>query len=139
MRTRTRRATSQDVSQRRPKRSRIFGDATRGRVVCLIPFLFVVVTLSGVQLASSGDDNRIRMKSRSFEPVPDVTQALEVLRSSGTSEAHLLIQFEELPDVQRRASLEQAGVRLLEYIPSKTYVATIPSSLRPGNPALGSG
>ena len=46
------------------------------------------------------------------------------------------VEFEELPDVQRRASLEQAGVRLLEYIPSKTYVATIPSSLRPGNPAL---
>lgn len=40
-----------------------------------------------------------------------------------------LIQFEQVPSAEQHRRLENAGVRLLDYIPHKAYVASLPTSI----------
>ena len=42
-----------------------------------------------------------------------------------------LVQFNEMPDKATFKTLEAMGVKLLEYIPNKTYVASLPTLLDP--------
>jgi hypothetical protein len=66
-----------------------------------------------------GAEFEIALKSRRFVPSPGVA-ALQ-----GPAPRHVLIQFKHIPDEAEREALARAGVRLLAYVPHKTWFASI--------------
>jgi uncharacterized repeat protein (TIGR01451 family) len=72
----------------------------------------------------------IALKSRQFVPVPGVERALvRDLSSTSNARRHVLIQFTEIPTAEQRSRLAAAGIRLLDYLPTNAWFASIPSSL----------
>jgi subtilisin family serine protease len=49
---------------------------------------------------------------------------------------HRLLHFAEIPDAAAREALSAAGVELLEYLPERTYLASLPGGMAPDHPAL---
>ena len=40
-----------------------------------------------------------------------------------------IIQFDQIPSAEQHRSLEQAGIQLLDYVPHKAYIASLPTSV----------
>jgi len=68
----------------------------------------------------------ILLKSRRFVPSPGISKIARLKIGSRFSErAHVLIQFKHIPNSIERKTLTDNGVRLLAYIPNKTWFASI--------------
>jgi hypothetical protein len=98
--------------------------------------LALALLLSGV---AAGDDTVI-LKSRRFVPPAGLSESLrarvpgdvsrETLRVTQDDGAtggrvHVIIQLADLPTAQRRIELLDAGVRLLSYIPNRSWLASV--------------
>jgi hypothetical protein len=77
----------------------------------------------------------IALQSRSFTPPAGVSPQ-SVLSGAEGERIHVLMQFESIPDPAERLELENAGIRLLNYIPHNAWLASVPTDLSPGIDAL---
>ncbi len=72
----------------------------------------------------------IQLKSRSFSPPENITGAIQsYIRPSGQERVHVLMQFHDIPDIGRRGILENSAVNLLNYVPQKTWFASVPRGI----------
>ena len=78
----------------------------------------------------------IRLQSRQFIPEADVKSGLNWLQTVPDSRAHVLLQLYGPPDSTTSARLEKSGIRLLNYIPSNAWFASVPRTLQIEDPAI---
>jgi hypothetical protein len=73
----------------------------------------------------------IRLKSREFIPDPGLEQEVirQQLATPAEEKIHALIQFWDIPSENDRASLENSGVILLDYVPEFSWFASLPSGI----------
>ncbi len=91
--------------------------------------LAVILLLAGLAVA----DDEVILKSRRFVPVAGLDSSLRVrapaargLRAQATSgNLHVIVQLEDIPTVERRIELVNAGVQLLSYIPNQSWLAVV--------------
>ncbi len=91
--------------------------------------LAALLLLAGL---AAGNDEVI-LKSRRFVPAAGLdkslhtrTQARSGIRMQTTSDSvHVIIQLEDVPTVERRIELINAGVQLLSYIPNRSWLAVV--------------
>lgn len=84
-------------------------------------------------------DFTILLKSRQFVPAPGMSRAMVAqLRASPTGRRHVLIQLEHIPTAEERETLEQAGVKLLAYVPHNAWFASVPATVSLSDEALSS-
>jgi hypothetical protein len=91
--------------------------------------LMAVLLLVGV---AAGNDEVI-LKSRRFVPAAGLdsslrsqTQTAGNLRmQTASGSIHVIIQLEDVPTVERRIQLINAGVQLLSYIPNRSWLAVV--------------
>jgi hypothetical protein len=97
--------------------------------------LLAVLLLVGL----AAGENEVILKSRRFVPAAGLGQSLlariqaasshGALHVTGEDTApgrmHVIIQLEDVPTVERRIELIDAGVRLLSYIPNRSWLAGI--------------
>lgn len=82
-------------------------------------------------------DFMILLKSRQFVPEPGMDKAVAMqLRASPTGRSHVLIQFDHIPTTEERETLEQAGIKLLAYIPHNAWFASVPATISLSDKAL---
>lgn len=69
--------------------------------------------------------------TRQFEPNLKAFSSVQQLqqREIFQNRFYRFVQFNKLPTTDQQAAIAQAGIRLLEYIPNKVYVASIPMSI----------
>jgi hypothetical protein len=74
-------------------------------------------------------DLTVRLKSREFVPAPGIDQAVQMQGQAAAPDEriHVLVQFWQIPSDTERASLENAGVDLLAYVPTNTWFASMPA------------
>jgi len=89
--------------------------------------LFGPVSAGHAQEPAS-DPYRISLKSRSFTP-PEEVRLESVLSDVQSTRVHILVQFRSLPSSAVKRSLEDAGIKLLNYIPNSSWFASIPTNL----------
>ncbi|HYC41222.1 MAG TPA: S8 family serine peptidase [Chitinophagaceae bacterium] len=98
--------------------------------------LIAALLLSFASSAQLSDD-RVFLKSGFVVPPADLSAAYldELNRGSRKSNGKslLLLQFETIPTPEMVSLLKRSGIDLLEYIPNRTYLATV---ARPLNAAL---
>ncbi|MCK4622079.1 MAG: S8 family serine peptidase [Desulfuromonadales bacterium] len=83
------------------------------------------------------DPFEIQLKSRKLSPPADRLTAFDtVVRRAEGERVHVLIQFEHIPDATQKLALQQAGVKLLNYVPQNTWFASVPVDLAVDHPAL---
>jgi len=91
--------------------------------------LAAVLLLAGL---AAGDDEVI-LKSRRFVPAAGLDSALRAQTQAGaeirmqttSGNMHVIIQLEDVPTVERRIELINAGVQLLSYIPNRSWLAVV--------------
>lgn len=101
----------------------------------LVIVLLLIVPSAGGQ--EPGQNFTILLKSRQFIPEPGMDKAaMTQLSASPTGRSHVLIQFDRIPTAEERETLEQAGVKLLAYIPHNAWFASVPATLSLSDKAL---
>lgn len=83
---------------------------------------------SGQRLAAPGLRVRpVRLKSGAFAGAGEPAQNLAAARAArpGAETVHVLVQLDRAPEAETRARLEQAGLRLLGYVPEQAYFAAV--------------
>ncbi len=87
----------------------------------------LIVLISNFVLAASTqesvDSNGILLKSRQFTP----TKGLSIYQNGKT---HFLIQLQNFPTKEEVATFENAGIRLLDYIPNKAWFVSLSGELK---------
>jgi len=78
----------------------------------------------------------IQLRSRQFIPEADVKSGLDWLQTVPDPRVHVLLQLYGPPDSTIRARLEKSGIRLLNYIPSNAWFASIPRTLAIDDPVI---
>ena len=71
----------------------------------------------------------IRLRSRTFTPSSGIEPALQAQMEALPVRWHGLIQLSATPDDTQRLELDQAGVRLLDYIPENAWIASLPADI----------
>jgi hypothetical protein len=90
-------------------------------------FLLAILLTIPAYSVSANDGNEILLKSRHFIPQRGITADAKAKIEAVPQRAHVLIQLERAPTIDERKDLEAKGVKLLSYIPNKTWFASIPS------------
>jgi uncharacterized repeat protein (TIGR01451 family) len=74
----------------------------------------------------------IRLKSGEFQPQGDFDPNFELVKGRFANRAvvHVILQFEEIPDLAQRKQLEARGVRLLGYLPDHAFFASVPVKVK---------
>ena len=85
--------------------------------------LSVLVALLCASSALGGDE--VILKSRRFVPAAGVSASLRGRRSEGSERIHVIIQMENVPTVERRVGFIRTGVRLLSYLPQRSWLAGV--------------
>jgi subtilisin family serine protease len=87
------------------------------------------LTPSAHPTLAQDQDLTVRLKSREFVPAPGVDQAVQMQQQAAVPDEriHVLVQFWQIPSDAERASLENAGVDLLAYVPTNTWFASMPA------------
>lgn len=102
----------------------------------LLAFILLLI----VAPASAQEPDRdftILLRSRQFVPEPGMDKAMAAqLSASPKGRSHVLIQFDHIPAAEEREALERAGVKLLAYVPHKTWFASIPATFSLSDKAL---
>ena len=91
--------------------------------------LAAVLLLAGL---AAGNDEVI-LKSRRFVPAPGLDSTLRtraradagIRMQTISGDLHVIIQLEDVPTVERRVELINAGVQLLSYIPNRSWLAVV--------------
>jgi len=78
----------------------------------------------------------IYLQSRQFIPEPDVQSGLQWLQDIPNARVHLLLQFYDFPDSTTKLYLEESDIRLLNYIPSHAWFASVPCTFSTNDPVL---
>ena len=93
---------------------------------------FSSVPQRGAQLGEnylvSTEPDKILLKSRKFIPDKNIYSdaRAKLLQNYLLNEkTHLFIRFDEIKTTEEKQSLSERGINLLEYIPEKTYVASV--------------
>lgn len=96
-----------------------------------------VVPTPLVRLSGDNEDAfKVQLQSRQFVPEAETRSGLEWLRTLHRGRVHALLQLYGPPSSADKALLEQSGIKLLDYIPSNTWFASLPTDLRPDDPAF---
>ncbi|MEJ2737062.1 MAG: S8 family serine peptidase [Anaerolineae bacterium] len=106
-------------------------------LVIVVAMLFALLPVAAA--AQAGVDARyvIALKSREFIPQPGIEPALaQEQAAAGAGRRHILLQFDDVPSDAQRAALENAGVRLLAYLPNHAWFASLPGGLSLQHPGL---
>ncbi len=80
--------------------------------------------------AQGGEEARYRitLKSRQFTPTSGVEPSLaQELTEAGDGRWHVILQFEDIPTDEQRATLEASGIKLLAYLPNFAWFASLPA------------
>lgn len=83
----------------------------------------VLVALLCASSAPGGDE--VILKSRRFVPAAGVSASLRGRRSEGSERIHVILQLENVPTVERRVGFIRTGVRLLSYLPQRSWLAGV--------------
>jgi hypothetical protein len=103
----------------------------------LTVILLFIVTPANAQ--GPDRDFTILLKSRQFVPAPGMDKVMAAqLSASPTGRSHVLIQFDHIPSAEEREALEQAGVKLLAYVPHNAWFASVPAIVSLSDKALAS-
>ncbi|HET9430366.1 MAG TPA: hypothetical protein VFO70_04275, partial [Chitinophagaceae bacterium] len=98
-----------------------------------IPLITLSTLLSLFTQAQNNPGYELMLKSGSFVPQRNITTEYllrfnkDVARTGEKSFA--ILQFENIPSVDQRNQLKQAGIELLEYIPNNAYTVIISKNL----------
>jgi subtilisin family serine protease len=88
----------------------------------------VVLPAAGAAGDPAQEDFAILLKSGTINPLAgDYTRGLAFLSANHDRPAvHMLVQLNEIPDESGREALAARGLRLLSYLPHKTWMARVP-------------
>ncbi len=92
------------------------------RIQRLLAAAIVSLAVSGI--ASAAETGPIRLKSRTFTPAPGLA-ALDAIDPASSEPQHRILQFATAVDPAERAALAAKGVRLLQSIPERAWIASI--------------
>ncbi|MBD3162791.1 MAG: hypothetical protein GF346_10400, partial [Candidatus Eisenbacteria bacterium] len=67
--------------------------------------------------------SEVQLRSRTFSPATGL-DALDRAAEAGAETRHFLVQLDRFADETERAELAALGVRLLDYIPQNTWIAS---------------
>lgn len=91
--------------------------------------LIAAMLFAGTLAAQQDDPHTVYLKSGNRIPAKNITPAqLDVLNNLTARSAKpvlALVQFENVPGTSRRTAMEQAGIRLLDYIPNHAFTALL--------------
>lgn len=96
--------------------------------------LMAAMLLFSLSLAAQNDSRySLLLKSGSFIPEKNITTTqLDALNSKvakSGGQTLVFIQFEQLPTATQQQQLQQAGIRLLDYVPNNAYTAAVTSAV----------
>ena len=98
-----------------------------------IPLLTLSLFLSFSLFAQEGKNYEITLRSGTIIPARNISaDSIQSINNSLQKKPGLslvIIQFEEIPGIENRRLLENAGIRLLDYLPNYAYTATVISDL----------
>jgi len=83
----------------------------------------MLVALLCASAAPGGDE--VILKSRRFVPAVGVSASLRGRQSGSSERIHVIIQMENVPTVERRVGFIRTGVRLLSYLPQRSWLAGV--------------
>lgn len=83
-----------------------------------------LLTLAAASAAVSAGTAPIRLQSRTFTPVPGLA-ALDSIDPAAAAPQHRILQFVSTVDPSERADLAEKGIRLLQSIPERAWIASI--------------
>lgn len=132
--------SSREMSAKTRRQGRISALARQFVAILLIGLMAMPTLVPYQTLAQdSGNENfRVRLKSREFVPVPGVEPAMKRQQQAASlgERIHVLVQFWQIPSGAERATLENAAVELLAYVPANTWFASMPAGLSLQSDAL---
>lgn len=97
----------------------------------LLPFIksVLLVLFPGLLFAQQKNDYQILLHSGKFTPAANagsIVQTTDVFSKSLFKDKHYVtIQFNALPDENRKKELRAAGIELIDYIPNMAYTAVV--------------
>jgi subtilisin family serine protease len=91
--------------------------------------MMLILTTSPHPTLAQDQDIAVLLKSRQFVPEPGIEPAVQRQQqiASPDERIHVFMQFWQIPSDSERASLEDAGVDLLAYVPTNTWFASMPA------------
>ncbi|MBU1947099.1 MAG: S8 family serine peptidase, partial [Candidatus Eisenbacteria bacterium] len=91
---------------------------------------FWITTSFGMEPAAGGS-NQVLLKAGRLTPVDgDLHAGLDYLRDhADRPSAHLLVQLRTIPDLSMRRRLEIQGIHLQQYIPNRSWLASVPTDI----------
>lgn len=104
--------------------------------IAISAFCLFLILLSGYHplKAQSAENNAVLLRS-GIVLLPENAAAFD--QESVISEQDMvgdhffrLIQFDQIPSATQHRALEQQGIRLLDYVPHKAYLAALPASIQ---------
>ena len=94
-------------------------------LIAIVLILFLSIPVHGQHTS----DFQIHFRNRSVTPIPNISELglKSFTKRSTTPHAKFLIviQFEEIPNASARKQLLESGIELLDYLPSKAYLASV--------------
>jgi uncharacterized repeat protein (TIGR01451 family) len=90
-------------------------------------FLLSILLAVPAYSVLANDSNEILLKSRHFIPQRGITSSEKANIEAISQKAHVLISLDRYPTIEDTNHLESKGVKLLSYIPNKSWFASIPS------------
>ncbi len=103
------------------------------RILLSVFKLMLLVLFPGLLFAQQKDDHQILLRSGKFTPPANAgnnVQASAVLSKGLYNTKHYVtIQFNTLPDENRKKEISAAGIELIDYIPNLAYTAVINEGL----------
>jgi len=90
----------------------------------LVGILFLIefnIFVTAISVNKQPTPNNILLKSRQFTP----DKEYDVSFFSSLTNKHFLIQLENFPIIGERKALENAGIKLLDYIPNKAWFVSL--------------
>jgi hypothetical protein len=93
------------------------------KFIHLIGFFLVFFLAITLYSFSSSDSNEILLKSRHFVPQRGITASEKANIEAIPQKAHVLISLDCYPTIEDTNHLESKGVKLLSYIPNRSWFA----------------
>ncbi len=94
------------------------------RAVSTVVGLLLVLLAAGQGLGSEA----VLLKSRRFVPKAGLGQLASARETAGSDRIHVILQLDAVPTSRQKATLAQAKVELLSYIPNLAWLASLPLS-----------
>ncbi|MBK7407853.1 MAG: S8 family serine peptidase [Saprospirales bacterium] len=103
-------------------------------IIALLVFCLAFFSFPGKSSAQSNENQAVLLRS-GVVLLPENTASFDqkdVLHKNEVVGDHFyrLIQFTQIPSADQHRALEEAGIQLLDYIPHKAYIASLPTSIQ---------